>query len=85
MLKDAKQALGFAYRQRVVKGRSKVKKYSRGGEEARTNDNPDVSMPCRLCDEKGSSDECRDETDPMANAVRNFFPLRLITLVPRHE
>ena len=75
MLKDAKYALGLAYGQRMVEGRSKVKKYGRRGEKARTNDKPYISMPCCLGDEKGSSDECRDETDPMANAVRNFFPL----------
>jgi hypothetical protein len=79
MLKDAKHALGLAHRQRMVEGRSKVKKYDRRGEEARTNDKPDVPMPCCLRDEKGSSDECRDKTNPMANAVRNFLPLRLLT------
>ena len=74
-----KHALGLAYRERMIEGRSKVKKYGCRGEEARTNDKSDVSMPCCLRNEKGSSDKCRDETGPMANAIGNFFPLRLLT------
>jgi hypothetical protein len=79
MLKDPKHALGLTYRQRMIEGRSKVKKYGRRGEEARANDKPDVSMPRRLRDEKRSSDECCGKTDAMANAVGDFFPLRLLT------
>jgi hypothetical protein len=79
MLKDPKHLLGVARGQRMVDGRCKVKKYGRCGEESHTNNKPIVSMPCRLRDEKGSSDECRGKTNAMANAVGNFFSLRLLT------
>ena len=37
-----------------------------------------VSMPCRLHDEKRGSDECGDQPQAVADAVRDFFALRLL-------
>src|SRR5690242_9026591 len=79
MLKDPKQALDLACGQRVVDGRSKVKKYGRRGEESHTNNKPNVSTLRRSRDEKGGSDECCGETEAMANGVPNFFRSRLLT------
>jgi len=64
----------------MIEGRGKVKKYDGQGEEARADNEPGVSVPYCMHDEKRSSDECGNQPYTMANAIRNFFRLRLFTL-----
>jgi hypothetical protein len=69
----------------VVDGRCKVKQYDGRGEETRTDKKSSVSVPRCTHDDKWSSAEGGDQPYSMANTVRDFFPLRLLTLGPRKE
>ncbi len=80
MLNNPKNTLGLARGERVVERRCKVKKYHGRAEDARADNESSVTVLCCMDDEKRRSGECGDQSYSVANAVRNLFRVRLLTL-----
>jgi len=80
MLDDPKAALGLAYWPRMVECRGKIKKDHGRGENTRADNESGIPLPYCMDDEKWRSDERADQPYAVADAVGDFFALRLPVL-----
>jgi hypothetical protein len=80
MLDDPKTAFDFADWPRMVECRGKIKKNHGGGENTRTDNESGIPVPCCMHDEKWRSDQRAYKPCAMADAVGDFFALRLNTI-----
>lgn len=77
---NLKHTFGLASWQGVIERRRKIKQHHRCREEARTDDE------CRICvlhcmhNKKWSCHQCHDQSDTVADTVRDLFPYGLLTL-----
>ena len=74
VLDDLKYALGLAARERVIERRGQVQQHHRRGEDTRANDERRTTAIYRRRDEEGGGGDRSDETQTMADAIRDFFP-----------
>ena len=79
MLDYLENLLGLACREGVIEGGSQVQQYHGAGENSRADEESRRSLSRCLHDKKRGANECRDQSDTMADAVGNFFPPRLFT------
>src|SRR5580698_9092134 len=73
MIDDPKKTLGFTDGQHVVDRRKEVKKYNCCTEDTRANKECSVSVPRSVHDKTWNCDECCNQRDTVADAVREFF------------
>ena len=80
MLDDPKTALGLAYWPCMVERGCKIKKDHGHRENTRTDNESGIPLPYCMHNEKWRSDERADQPYAVADAVGDFFALRLPVL-----
>jgi hypothetical protein len=77
MFDDSKTILSLAYRPRMVKGGSEVKKDHGGREDNRADNESGIPMAHRMNDEKWRSDKRTGQPYAVADTVGDLFALGL--------